>query len=536
MLEELCILEILDLILTTEDSEGQLRWFARDIESGQLNDLGLFGWSGSQINMGSWLPESESSRVYVRRDRWGQYELFVDTASESVVIGRSTGSSSVILGRDINGNGLSDATFVQQVGRRWAWRFSFDPFTQSPSKRRVFFGTTNAIPFMFYTRGASISIGILRTRGGRASIEYRNLKRKRKRRIRLKGFLVPNVRPIPMKHSGTVRETLAFRSRTESGTSIITIDRRGNKENSIIVPDGFYPIVGDLNGDGTQDIGLVGADRILVSGNREIKLSRSFLVPLDAHSVTDYSKNSPEIPVPPSPTIFITSTPTEVPTVTPSKTPTLVPSPTWSPTPSSSVTKTPTVLPSPSQTPTASPSATPTPTPTIVPSLTPTQTFTPTSTVTPTPTYTATATITPTPDLSVPLLSAVATDHIPQDGIVLSSPSTVTEITLKFTETVNPFIGVIKLCQGTAPTCDAVVRSYDVEATQGSQSGQFQLSGQTLSLHFSAGDLTKPNRYFVDIPSGAFRDTGGNINPQIDSYDLLSFQGLLDVYSNAQAA
>jgi hypothetical protein len=40
-----------DLVLTKEEPDGRLRWLAQDLETGQVEDLGIFGPAGYQLNV-----------------------------------------------------------------------------------------------------------------------------------------------------------------------------------------------------------------------------------------------------------------------------------------------------------------------------------------------------------------------------------------------------------------------------------------------------------------------------------------------------
>lgn len=357
-----------DLILVQADEYGRLRWIAQDIETLETRDLEIFGQSGYQSNMGAWLKKGIPTRAYVTRDRFGQFMLFVEGVSEAITIGRSMIRSSIFLGRDSDGSGLNDVTFVN--GDRislWSWIFSFDPVGDAPSNRRVLFGHKNEIPFVFKRRGKRDSLAVLRFRGQRTDIKYRNLEGKIIRTIRLKGSNVLLSRPLVLQN-GDGRDTLVFRTIDEQGrTNLIAVNQRGKVENSIIVPTGFIPLLVDVSGDGATDVSFVSTTQLLLAGNRKIPIIIENAMPLDERSDREYEQEVSATPIP-------IQSPTMAPTEMPSFTPTSVP------------------------TNTATPSNTATLPPTITNTLTPTATYTATHTATPTRTSTQTS----TPDIVAP--------------------------------------------------------------------------------------------------------------------------------------
>lgn len=186
----------IDLPMTLVDGE-QLRWFGQDLTTDEVFQLGLFGHPSYQVSIGHWTTVNTINRVYIRKNKFGGFELFSDDdLSTGFQLGQSHDQATVILGRDIDSSRLLDAALINGERSKWAWKFSFDPLSGKSRKRRILYGSKRHIPFLFRARGKSDSLGLLKVRGKRSKIFYRPLRGRRKRRIRLKGFTPPKKQPL----------------------------------------------------------------------------------------------------------------------------------------------------------------------------------------------------------------------------------------------------------------------------------------------------------------------------------------------------
>lgn len=304
--------------------------------------------------MGFWLKNDTPTQAYVTRDRFGQFELFVAGIDKSLYIGQSKDSGTVFLGRDSDGSGLSDVTLVNSNRERmWSWILSFDPVGKTPSNKRILFGQKNEIVFLFRNRGKTDSLAVLRVRNNRGEIQYRGLRSKFIRKIRLKRFPVSKLRPIVFKSHTDGRDSLAFQINANQGDSLVIVNHGGTVTRSILIPPGFVPLVGDYNSNGIEEIIFASSTRIIIPDIREVPVLIQGAIPLDAGRARDYEGSDVSATIVPTTvsTVGATHTNTVPPILTPTVTSQITVSVTSSPTvPSSStptVTGTPTISPTP---------------------------------------------------------------------------------------------------------------------------------------------------------------------------------------------
>jgi hypothetical protein len=356
-----------DIVLTQAEADGSLRWVAQDFEDLATKDLGIFGRSGYQTNIGEWTAQGVPSRAYVTRDRKGYFYVSVEGVEESIPLGASYENATVILGRDSNGNGTADATLVLPRGTIWSWRFTFDPFKgeRGASFERILFGEKHFIPFLFRPRGKFDSLAILVTRnqGQHGKVVYRSLGSKRLRYIRLKNFVLTNERPLVIK-GRQGRDTLAFSRTTDQGQVLTEVTLSGKVTKLVVVPVGSSPIIQDFDGNGNEEIGVFSPQRGIAVDGREIPILVDGAEPAPFSGVKDYGKTDVSATPVPTETVIPTSN-LASPNPTVISTEIAPPLPLLTYTPTNTPTATATDTPTNTRTPTAASTATPTSTPTI---------------------------------------------------------------------------------------------------------------------------------------------------------------------------
>jgi surface protein len=365
----------IDLPMTLVDGE-QLRWFGQDLTTDEVFQMGLFGHPSYQVSIGQWISTDTINRVYVSKNKFGDFNLFNDADDVSYILGQSHENATVILGRDIDSSGILDAALVNGERSKWAWKLSFDPLSGKSKKRRILYGSKRYIPFLFRARGRVDSLGILQVRGKRSKIQYRSLRGRRKRRIRLRGFVPPKEQPVLIRGANG-RDNFGF---TENKI-FLTVSNRGRKDAvDISIPEGGSILVGDFDLNGKDNVAVFSEGKIIFTDGETKRLSDENIKPLNSKQAGSYKESDI------SPTIAATKTPTVTPvnTAIPSSSPTITPTPT--------ATHTVALTATPSYTFTPIPTWTLQPTFTSFPTYTPTQT----STATTTPTFTPTPTATPT--------------------------------------------------------------------------------------------------------------------------------------------
>jgi hypothetical protein len=139
-----------EVVVTQVEADKQLRWFANEVQSNEMIDLGLFGQEGLQTNVGYWKEPGVPTRALIRKDDKAQFQLIVEDYPTNVTLGASKARSFVLLGRDINDNGTADAVLIDGERKLWAWKFTFDPFSKDGKNyKRTLFGRLNGLPFLF---------------------------------------------------------------------------------------------------------------------------------------------------------------------------------------------------------------------------------------------------------------------------------------------------------------------------------------------------------------------------------------------------
>lgn len=370
-----------EFILTKSEGD-RLLWYGQDLASNELTSLGAFGSPNYQVNFGFWRDTAALSRVYVVKNRFGQFELWGDAEDRAYVLGNSNDDAFVVLGRDLDSSGINDVALINGQREKWAWKLSFDPLSNQSSGKRILYGLKRHRPLVFRHRGKSDSLGVRIQRGERSQIQFRSLSGRRKRRIRFKGFTPPPNATLQTIRNKRGRDSFAY----VEGDKLFLVSSRGRRSQAgISVPKNSALLIGNFSdgsdgGGDEEEIAFFAPGTVVLSNGSRVSLGSADLEALPGKSETKYDKNTT------SPTLIPTSTATVVPSSTPTKTS----SPSPSPVPVSTVTATPTFTSVPTFTP--FPTLTPAPTGTLQPTYTPFFTSTPTPTVTPTLTPTATPT------------------------------------------------------------------------------------------------------------------------------------------------
>ena len=363
----------IDLPLTLVDN-NQLRWFGQDLTTDEIFQLGLFGHPSYQVHVGHWVNQNSATRVYVRKNAFGHFELFSDNSEFGYQLGTSNSDATVILGRDIDSSGLQDAVLVSSDRRKWTWQFSFDPLSGSATKKGILYGSIRHIPFLFRARGQSDSLGLLKVRGKRAKISYRQLEGRLKRQVRFRGFTPPKEQPLLIRGSNG-RDHLGF----VNNGQFFAIDSRGKTSPVVLnVPKEHSIVIGDFNAAGEETVATFTEGKIVFADGDVKRLSDENIVPLSGKSSNSYDEAyvSPEI-VP-----TVTRTATTAPTLFFADIPTLTFTPYYTDTPVRTLTTT--ALPTATITSAVSSSVTPTVSPVITSTPFPTYTYYPTYTPRPT--------------------------------------------------------------------------------------------------------------------------------------------------------
>lgn len=369
-----------EILFNTPGDEGEsLSWYGLDLLTEQVIPLGTFAPNNSQVVYGHWRSVSDVSRVSVAKDSRGFFTLVHDSGSQpSVPFGLMVDKAQVLLGRDVDLSGMSDAVLMGGSRKKWSWRFVLDPFTTgSPSFQRILFGPRRGQPFLLKWHGSREYLTVLESFSGgrRQRMIYRSFQSRfqHRKRLRSRVFkIVSSFRISPR------REVLVTLISAESHH--LTLNRQG-KFSLMSVPSSSFPIFIDSNGDGVDEVfeyvnGLIrtttantplGLDRVVFQSTqqqREYEESDVIGTELPLASPT------PKEPAVQTGTAIITYTPPSLPSST------ALPSPTVDVPTATAI-----------NTSTATATSTSTHTPTATPTATSTSTFTPTATPTATPLF-----------------------------------------------------------------------------------------------------------------------------------------------------
>ena len=359
-----------DLVFTSETSDGSLNWTAFDVSSGEKILLGEFGEIGNITNIGFWTGNSVPDRLVARVSSSGVVDLYLDTIEQHISLAPPrTNNAILLLGHDIDDSGLADAAVVVQRGKKFSWRLALDPFGEL-SERRVVFGKSNGVPFLYTGRGNKKYLGTIHHFEKRASkVVSRQARARRQRRIRLRGITSEfSDRPLLVKGNDG-RDSFGFVREQGAGTEVVIVNHQGRlNEHTILIGSGEV-IAADIYGTGSDQLGLINAGKFLttVEGNVELLTNGSSPVGTDTAERIERE----DLEQTPTPTAIVTATFTATATSAPTATVTHTPTPTATVTATFTATAT--------STPTATATHTPTPTATVTATFTATATSTPTA-------------------------------------------------------------------------------------------------------------------------------------------------------------
>jgi hypothetical protein len=265
---------LLELVVTRIESDKRLRWFAQELQSDEVNDLGLFGQDGVQTSLGYWKEYGLPTRAVVGKGKNTQLDLSVEGQGTDVTIGAFKEKAFVILGRDINGSGTADALLMDRLRRVWAWKFTFDPFSQSgPNFKRSLFGERSAVPFLFKGRSRYEYLAILRSRGGRsATVQYRNLNNKKLiRTVRLGDVAVGKVAPLLLRNAAG-RDDFVFIDASEESTLALTVNLRGKVVARNNYPKDVVVVTGYFSSTVEEELGYIASQNLVLNGKFDKKI------------------------------------------------------------------------------------------------------------------------------------------------------------------------------------------------------------------------------------------------------------------------
>jgi hypothetical protein len=169
------------VIFATFEENQKIHWLRKNLINGEVTDLGLFGDADWEPMVGNWIDPEFKTRAAIYRGVLGQFFLRLAEPEIEFTIGIATQPAVIIAGEDLDSSGISDVVMIVQRDNFLSWRFSFDPFSDFKSFRRVLFGNKNTVPFLFRARGPKDSLAFI----SRNRIIYRGLYSKLRRYIRV---------------------------------------------------------------------------------------------------------------------------------------------------------------------------------------------------------------------------------------------------------------------------------------------------------------------------------------------------------------